>query len=100
MCLYRFHDPDADSSLAESECVQSSGVDGYVCPGAGFCGNDLVNFIGVPLAGYSSYIDLMAQGGTTTTDTFLMFFLARTGTDTLVFPGRIGAGDGDCIGYI
>ena len=37
-----------------------------------FAGNDLVNFIGVPLAGYSSYMDLMAQGGTTTSDTFLM----------------------------
>lgn len=37
-----------------------------------FAGNDLVSFIGVPLAGYSSYMDLMAQGGTTTTDTFLM----------------------------
>ena len=37
-----------------------------------FAGNDLVNFIGVPLAGYSSYMDLMSQGGTTTTDTFLM----------------------------
>lgn len=37
-----------------------------------FAGNDLVNFIGVPLVGFSSYIDLMAQGGTTTTDTFLM----------------------------
>ena len=37
-----------------------------------FAGNDLVNFIGVPLAGYSSYLVLMAQGGTTTTDTFLM----------------------------
>lgn len=37
-----------------------------------FASNDLVNFIGVPLAGYSSYIDLTAQGGTTTTDTFLM----------------------------
>ena len=37
-----------------------------------FAGNDLVNFIGVPLAGYSSYMDLMALGGTTTTDTFLM----------------------------
>ena len=37
-----------------------------------FAGNDLVNLIGVPLVGYSSYIDLMAQGGTTTTDTFLM----------------------------
>lgn len=37
-----------------------------------FAGNDLVNFIGVPLVGYSSYMDLMAQGGTTTTHTFLM----------------------------
>lgn len=37
-----------------------------------FAGNDLVNFIGVPLVGYSSYIDLMAQGGTATPDTFLM----------------------------
>lgn len=37
-----------------------------------FAGNDLVNFIGVPLVGYSSYMDLMAQGGTTTPDTFLM----------------------------
>lgn len=37
-----------------------------------FASNDLVNFIGVPLAGYSSYIDLTVQGGTTTTDTFLM----------------------------
>lgn len=46
-----------------------------------FAGNDLVNFIGVPLVGYSSYIDLMAQGGTTTTDTFLMeLLLAPTQT--------------------
>ena len=37
-----------------------------------FAGNDLVIFIGVPVAGYSSYMALMAQGGTTTTDTFLM----------------------------
>lgn len=42
-----------------------------------FAGNDLVNFIGVPLAGYSSYTDLMAQGGTTTTDTFLMTSLLQ-----------------------
>ena len=43
-----------------------------------FAGNDLVNFIGVPLAGYSSYMDLMAQGGTTTTDTFLMSSLCES----------------------
>ena len=43
-----------------------------------FAGNDLVNFIGVPLAGYSSYMDLMAQNGTTTTDTFLMTSLQES----------------------
>lgn len=37
-----------------------------------FAGNDLVNFIGVPLVGYSSYIDYMAQVGVETTDTLLM----------------------------
>lgn len=57
-----------------------------------FAGNDLVNFIGVPLAGYSSYMDLMAQGGTTTTDTFLMESLlqpARTPWYFLVGSGLI-----------
>lgn len=42
-----------------------------------FAGNDLVNFIGVPLVGYASYTDLLAQGGTTTTDTFLMSSLLQ-----------------------
>lgn len=37
-----------------------------------FAGNDLVNFIGVPLAGYSSYMDFAAQNGTANPDTFLM----------------------------
>ena len=57
-----------------------------------FAGNDLVNFIGVPLAGYSSYMDLMAQGGTTTTDTFLMESLlqpARTPWYFLVGSGIV-----------
>lgn len=57
-----------------------------------FAGNDLVNFIGVPLAGYSSYMDLMAQGGTTTTDTFLMTSLmgpAKTPWYFLVGSGLI-----------
>ena len=57
-----------------------------------FAGNDLVNFIGVPLAGYSSYMDLMAQGGTTTTDTFLMESLlqpARTPWYFLVGSGLV-----------
>lgn len=57
-----------------------------------FAGNDLVNFIGVPLAGYSSYVDLMAQGGTTTPDTFLMTSLlepAKTPWYFLVGSGVI-----------
>lgn len=57
-----------------------------------FAGNDLVNFIGVPLVGYASYVDLMAQGGTTTTDTFLMSSLlqpARTPWYFLIGSGLI-----------
>lgn len=55
-----------------------------------FAGNDLVNFIGVPLVGYSSYMDLLAQNGATTPDTFLM--------DSLLEPAKtpwyflVGAG--------
>lgn len=37
-----------------------------------FAGNDLVNFIGVPLAGYASYTDFIAQNGTVGPDGFLM----------------------------
>ena len=37
-----------------------------------FAGNDLVNFIGVPLVGYSAYSDFMAQHGTVSPDSFLM----------------------------
>lgn len=55
-----------------------------------FAGNDLVNFIGVPLVGYSSFMDLAAQGGAATPDSFLM--------DSLLAPARtpwyflVGAG--------
>lgn len=37
-----------------------------------FAGNDLVNFIGVPLAGYSAYQDYMANGLEVGADHFLM----------------------------
>jgi phosphate/sulfate permease len=37
-----------------------------------FAGNDLVNFIGVPLAGFSSYLDYTANSGAITGDNFLM----------------------------
>lgn len=55
-----------------------------------FAGNDLVNFIGVPLAGYSSYMDLLAQGGTTTTDTFLMTSLLQPASTPWYF--LVGSG--------
>lgn len=37
-----------------------------------FAGNDLVNFIGVPLAGFSAYTDYMANGTASGVDGFLM----------------------------
>ena len=37
-----------------------------------FAGNDLVNFIGVPLAGYSSFADYTANGTAVGADNFLM----------------------------
>ena len=37
-----------------------------------FAGNDLVNFIGVPLAGYDAYTDYMANGQAAGTDGWLM----------------------------
>lgn len=37
-----------------------------------FAGNDLVNFIGVPLAGYSSFIDFTTNGAGSSPDGFLM----------------------------
>jgi phosphate/sulfate permease len=49
-----------------------------------FSGNDLVNFIGVPLAGYNSYEIFMDAGGTGA-DTFLMDGLAgKVPTPTLL----------------
>lgn len=55
-----------------------------------FAGNDLVNFIGVPLAGYSSYIDLVGSGQSP--DSLLMTSLlgpAKTPWYFLVGAGAI-----------
>lgn len=57
-----------------------------------FAGNDLVNFIGVPLAGYSSYTELIAQGSAATPDTLLMTSLlgpAQTPWYFLVGAGAV-----------
>ncbi|WP_329903923.1 inorganic phosphate transporter [Porphyromonas pogonae] len=56
-----------------------------------FAGNDLVNFIGVPLAGFSSYTDYMQNGGGNY-DTYLMTSLndpARTPIGFLLIAGAI-----------
>ena len=43
-----------------------------------FAGNDLVNFIGVPLAGLDSYNDFMANAHGASADSFLMHSLAES----------------------
>lgn len=57
-----------------------------------FAGNDLVNFIGVPLAGYSSFMDYTAHGTGAGPDGFLMTSLmgsAKTPWYFLVGAGAI-----------
>ena len=55
-----------------------------------FAGNDLVNFIGVPLAGYSSFIDYTTNGTTAGPDGFLMTSLLGPAKTPWYF--LIGAG--------
>lgn len=57
-----------------------------------FAGNDLVNFIGVPLAGYSSFMDYTANGAAVGADGFLMTSLlgpAKTPWYFLIGAGAI-----------
>jgi phosphate/sulfate permease len=49
-----------------------------------FAGNDLVNFIGVPLAGYSSYLDY-ATNGTGDPDSFMMLSLNGPAHTPIIF---------------
>ena len=55
-----------------------------------FAGNDLVNFIGVPLAGYSSFMDYTANGTAVGPDGFLMTSLMGSAKTPWYF--LIGAG--------
>src|SRR5574344_1404058 len=50
-----------------------------------FAGNDLVNFIGVPLAGFSSYQDYMANGRAAGIDSYLMGSLLGPATTPMYF---------------
>lgn len=55
-----------------------------------FAGNDLVNFIGVPLAGYSSYMDYVNNGAGAGPDGFLMTSLLESARTEWYF--LLGAG--------
>lgn len=55
-----------------------------------FAGNDLVNFIGVPLAGYSSFIDYTTNGAGYAPDSFLMTSLLGPASTPWYF--LVGAG--------
>lgn len=56
-----------------------------------FAGNDLVNFIGVPLAGFSSYQDFAANGAGQTADSFMMFSLQDSAKTPIYFLIAAGA---------
>lgn len=55
-----------------------------------FAGNDLVNFIGVPLAGYSSFLDFSAHAGASP-ETFMMVSLHDSAKTPLIFLIAAGA---------
>ena len=50
-----------------------------------FAGNDLVNFIGVPLAGYSAYTDFVANSNGVGVDGFMMESLMSSAKTPLIF---------------
>lgn len=57
-----------------------------------FAGNDLVNFIGVPLAGYDAYLDFSANGGDQMANEYLMGSLnspAHTPLYFLIMAGGV-----------
>ena len=56
-----------------------------------FAGNDLVNFIGVPLAGLSSYQDYMANGNGAAPDQFMMTSLMDSAKTTPLYLLAAGA---------
>ena len=56
-----------------------------------FAGNDLVNFIGVPLAGFSSFCDFTANGAGFTPSTFMMSSLTESAKTPIYFLAAAGA---------
>lgn len=56
-----------------------------------FAGNDLVNFIGVPLAGFSSYCDFTTNGTGLAPNAFMMSSLAESAKTPIYFLVAAGA---------
>lgn len=56
-----------------------------------FAGNDLVNFIGVPLAGYSSFLDFTSNGAGVSPDSYMMSSLQDSATTPIYFLVAAGA---------
>lgn len=56
-----------------------------------FAGNDLVNFIGVPLAGFSSYCDFTTNGAGLAPNAFMMSSLAESAKTPIYFLAAAGA---------
>lgn len=56
-----------------------------------FAGNDLVNFIGVPLAGYSSFLDFSQNAAGVAPDSFMMASLGESAKTPIIFLVAAGA---------
>ena len=92
LLLRVLHHIDAGAALVQGKRIQDSGSSGTFALALAFAGNDLVNFIGVPLAGYSSFIDYTTNGTAAGPDGFLMTSLlgpAKTPWYFLIGAGAI-----------
>jgi phosphate/sulfate permease len=79
-------------SLAKINIFRGIVLVGTFALAMAFAGNDLVNFIGVPVAGLKAFQDFNAAGGTVNPDSFLMDGLTgsvKTNTYLLLIAGAI-----------
>ena len=78
------HRLDAGVPLVQNQCVQDCYFMGTFALALAFAGNDLVNFVGVPLAAYSAYQDFAANGAGQA-DTFMMSSLNESAKTPFIF---------------
>lgn len=80
----------ASTHVVSHKHFENSRLVGNFCSGISFCGNDLVNFIGMPLAGYSTYHDYIANSNGVSPDQYLMTSLLDSASTPSIF--LIGSG--------